>query len=318
MGKFQINLNIQIGINKGRCIDLVNTVLDLRADVPMFQNPASYPDAIVPQGVKKASQKHALFLFYGCSIDAMRSADEVYRGVRSLHQEQSVVTIYKVGKRRLEKLLKKYCRNTEMGNIVKAVYDNSRKLKSEYENDPRNLFNGFSKKPNVEELKELQERIGKFYGYGPGKAALLIKNFVRFGMWEIPETFVPIKIDRHVARVCLGFEGLINFYENNRKIPHEQYKKRVGAVRVDQFNQKLQDLFLEIIDEINVSGIELDDTLWLLGSKWCYKNQYVFCKTNCPIDCYERPKSDPTTTVFFPGIDKREGIGQKVLYQLGS
>lgn len=46
----------------------------------------------------------------------------------------------------------------------------------------------------------------KFTQYGLGKAALFNKNMVRAGIWDIPESDIPVKIDRHALRMAVGVE----------------------------------------------------------------------------------------------------------------
>ena len=166
----------------------------------------------------------------------------------------------------------------------------------------------------TKEVKEAQEEIGELFLYGPGKSALLLKNFARFKIWDIPEPMIPVKIDLHAARISLGYPDLFEFYDGDEKIKYKDYKTGVQTIDVKKFNQRLQDLFLEITSEKGYSGIELDDAMWLIGSKFCYHNNLSFCSTNCLVGCNERPDSVDKNTYWFPGTEIRTGIGQGLLF----
>lgn len=308
--EYPTNPKLTFEFDRERTLDLIKLAVSLK-DRPPFNDPTSFPDAIVPDWIKEGSQRHAMFLFYGVMNDSSRSAEEVYESTRSFNQAQSVMTLHKVGRERLERLLGEHFNNLTRGEVVDAVYKNSRKLKREYDNDPRNIFEGFEDEPTISEvLSTLAKTQKDFAQYGIQKSALLFKNFVRFGMWDVPHSYVPTKVDRHLARISLGFDGMYKFYDDGDLVKREDYPERVKWVRTDKFAVPLQKLFLELTVENDISGIDLDDSLWLLGSKWCHQNKYSLCQDRCPIQCLVRPPSDQPTTYFFPGKDKRRGAGQ--------
>jgi len=313
---YEINPHLEIRFNKDRAKDLAETVIKLREQIPMYSDLNSYPDAIVPEGITEGSQLHALFLFYGCVTDSMKRADDVYLEMRKFNQKVSLTTLYRYRRPTIEKLVNDSFSNPKMGDIANTIFNNSQALHHQHNDNPVNIAGGLDlKNPTIKTIRELQKRIEEYHQYGPGKSALLTKNFTRFGMWDIPEKFIPLKIDRHLARISLGFDNLFEFYEDNQKIERKDYKEKVKWVRADKFNRKLQDLFLEITSENDISGIDLDDTLWLLGSKWCHRNSYSFCQRECSVDCVTRPLSDQPTTYFHVATDKRKGKGQQVLFK---
>jgi len=135
---------------------------------------------------------------------------------------------------------------------------------------------------------------------GVGKAALFMKNMVRFKMWPFDETKIPVKVDRHLNRMAIP--NLVDFYlEGNLVKPAE-----VGKVRAETLIPLLTKAFSDLTYTKGISAVDLDDSLWAIGAYLCHDNLHYTCKHACPIQCSYRPKSDPTSTVFHPGTDNRK------------
>ena len=178
-----------------------------------------------------------------------------------------------------------------MGNPSKTIAENSMRLYMDYQNNPLNI-----KKGGVDEtLKELD----KFRQVGPGKTALIMKNFVRFGFWDFNVYELPMKIDRHVVRISLG-TGVVKTDEE--------------VIRADKLVYPLMGLYREITREEKISGVDLDDAMWVIGSYICLKNNKSYCDMNCPFGCEKRPPSDNNAVFFQSQIDKRKGKGQGSLF----
>ncbi len=262
---------------------------------PFQKTEELFPDAILPRGIDIGSREHSLFLFYGCGLDAMRLADQVYKGIRGLASEIDLGELHKLGDLELATLLSKHLEpsilerfksgKTLMGDPVKFVKENSQRLHDVYYGDPRTIV--------AQTIRTTRARMQTFYGIGLGKSALLLKNYNRFGISEFKEERLPIKVDRHVKRISIG-SGVVILTENDETI-----------VRGDSFLKALEEVYLRVTRREGISGIELDDNFWRIGRYLCKFNDDIVCKTSCMVGCQIRPPSDNGAVYFNTTIDKR-------------
>ena len=242
----------------------------------------------VPEGIKEGSLEHALIQFFGCNLDSMRSADYVYQAVRDMAFDSDLSKLHELPRQELIELFKKHFESDPektMGNPLATTIFNSRKLFNEYGGDPRNLV--------ARTINGTINRILEFKQYGPGKAALLLKNFVRFGIAPFPKTSIPIKVDRHAIRISLGYGAL-------------QVSEGTETIRADKACKILTRTYQKITRREKLSAIALNDGFWAIGSRCCRYNNDIYCKTSCPINCQTRPESDQNATWFYPQTDKRK------------
>lgn len=324
MGRYSTQREVEIKVDYEKATRLAKTLVSMYHDKkPPFQIPNLFPDAIVPEGTKVGSKRHALFLFYACSMDSMVQANEHYSNMRDLFSKLDFQYFHKIRDKALEELLVEHKINLKMGDAINTVKENSRRLSRDYDGDPRKIFSGFGKKEiaNDDDMDKTFRHLQIFNQYrvtylndfgfvtGIGKSALLAKNYVRFGIWSFKETDIPIKIDRHAMRICIP--NVIEFYiggtRNGAKIPDSE----IINVRSDKLIELLTSSFMHVTRENNISAVELNDSFWAVGSSLCLYNTFSSCKSFCPIDCTYRPKSDPTTTMFYPGTEKRVHINRK-------
>ncbi len=258
-------------INRERAEEVVTTSVSMLHDkVYPFDRENLLPDAIMPPGIAQGSLEHSLFLFYACSIDSMRLAQEVYRTMREIAGEIDLKKLPELDELAINNLIEKRLGTPgQMGQLVDTLYENSRTLNEIYDGDPRKI-----KQSTIEETLS---RLQQFRQFGPGKSALLMKNFVRFGFWDLLPHEIPIKVDRHVVRISIG-NDVLRFSEGLREI------------RADKFVKPLMQVYREVTSEQGVSAVELDDALWVLGPYLCRKNAKSFCDSACYLDCKIRPK----------------------------
>lgn len=294
-----------------------------------FNKEQIFPDAIVPINIERGSKEHALFLFHSISIDSMRQATYIYKVMRELTEcVKDLSKISKIKRRNLEKILAPYLGEeiknpkNSMTDPVGTILHNAKKLEEEYENDPRLLKEGG--------VEETLDRIDKFKQYGVPKAALLIKNYVRFGIWPFSEEEIPIKIDRHTMRINLGCKvidlnnHIKRMYDDGempkalrkaieqligmRYYKEEDFNKGIRVIRSNKFIGALTETYLRITKEEKISAIDLDDALWGIGAYSCKKNNAIYCDLSCPLPCETRNPSDNNAVWFFIDVDKRRNI----------
>ena len=318
-------------VNYEKAVEVAKAVISAREQrIPPFNRDNLFPDAIIPEGIEEGSKEHALFLFHSVSIDSMRQAEQVYKAMRKvIGKKGSLRNLADTKKKELEELLSPY-----FGDIVrdskKSITDpvrtlmyNAKKLEKECKGNPIML--------SQENVRDTLTRIDEFRQYGIPKAALLIKNYVRYGIWPFSPTEIPIKTDRHVTRISLGC-GVVNIEECSeplrnskakafQKAVEYQIKKRyftqddintgkIRVIRSDKLISPLTEVYLKVTQKQGISAIDLDDSFWAIGAYSCKKNNATYCKLFCPVPCETRPPSDNSAVWFFIDIDKRKNLNQ--------
>lgn len=305
---------MSLEIDEKRAGDLAKKFVGmLEAKVYPFDDKDLFPDAILPEGIKEGSKEHALFLFYSCSVDSMRVAENVYAAMRDMASAVDIDKIGEISKEDIRRLLHKYLedqklpdlaqarlweeaveiRDTGMGKPVRTLYENSRKLASEYGDDPRNIQTG--------DIDETFGRICSFRQLGIGKAALYMKNMVKFGMWDFDPCEIPIKIDRHAIRISFG-TGVLKTEEDK--------------FRTHDLEEVLSALYRKVTSKLRISAVDLNDAMWAIGSKLCSTNDYRVCQDLCKGDCSIRPWSDRNARWIYPKQESRESSSEFLDYYL--
>lgn len=279
---------IQITTNYDRAVETATAAVNmLEENVYPFNIQNLRPDTIVPERVELGSKQHALFLFFACGWDSMEISERVYERVRTLASKIDLTEILTMTKERLTHTLTEAFGTgieTAISSPVETMHSNSKKL-LRYDGDPSKL--------KADTIEKTIKNIEQFTQYGSEKAALLTKNFVRFGIWDFSEFEIPIKIDRHALKISIG----------NRAIT---FPKETETIRYDRFTKTLRRLYNQVTEKKRISAIKLDDAMWGIGSKLCRINKRSYCDTECSMDCGIRPYLDSTTTMLHLKKDTRE------------
>lgn len=309
------------GVNLKQIKGLAKKIISLKeSKIYPFNKENYFPDAILPNSIKSGSKEHSLFLLHAISMDSMSRAIGIYKNMRKISDSLNgdLSALEKISKQELNKKME--IEKEGIFDSASVLIENAKRIKH-YENDPRKL-----KQNNLEDtIKEIR----KFKQYGEGKAALLIKNFVRFGIWDFPECQIPIKIDRHTVRISLGY-GVINtqMYEKTLEpknitskslmetinnlikrglIDDKKFQKgEIKIILQKDLLKPLTEAYLHITKTEKISAIDLDDALWAIGTKLCIKNDYLNCEKNCPLKCLANYPSDNQANWFFLEVDKRK------------
>jgi len=282
---------IQITTNYERAVEVAKLVIGmLERKVYPFNIPDLFPDAIVPGGIEAGSEQHRLLLFYACGWDSMDTSERVYQRARTLASKVDLTHLSFMSKEDLtKKLIEIFGPDMEnaIGSPIETLCHNARKL-VDYGRDPKNL--------KAETLEETIKNIKQFKQYADEKAALLIKNFVRFGVWDFSEFEIPIKIDRHALKIGIG-AGIVTFPLETKQ------------VRYDRPIKALRQVYQQVTQQEKISAVKLDDAMWGIGAKLCMVNIKSYCQASCPIGCETRPYLDGSTTIFHIRRDTREQTG---------
>jgi len=296
MNEERFRLNYEKAIEVSR-----KAVAMLERKIPPFNQPNIFPDVVLPSGMEVGSLEHALFLFYACSLDSMRQAKSVYEAMRGIASETDLKELCRLGRKDLTRLVKKHLEEPgSVGEPIETLYWNARKLEEEYKGDPRNI----AEKSVEETIKRVQKgrprSEGKFRQFGPGKAALLMKNFVRFGIWHYDPCQIPIKIDRHVVRISIG-TSVVETEGQELKAQH--------------LVKPLSGLYRKVTSQERISAVDLDDALWGIGSQLCIRNQEYVCRMGCDLGCVIRPWADRHAYLVKPRQESRKAERNLLLFE---
>jgi len=293
-----------IKVNYQKAVKIAKAAIGMfeRREYP-FNQTNLFPDAIVPQGITQGSLEHSLFLFYACNFDSSQRATIVYESLRNVAENLDFSLLPLMSAETVASALAPYMK--KIGDPEKTllkpgeiIAHNSRKLAEEYGGDPRNLAARTIEQTlyNIQHGRTRHRKPGlKFRQYGPGKAALLMKNFVRFGIWDFPETDIPIKIDRHLIRISVG-AGVL------------ELPTSFSRGRIDRAVELLTQVYLKVTRREGISAVALNDAFWAIGSNSCVRNDDIFCHTHCRLGCTNRPKIDEKLTWYYPQTEHRTDV----------
>ena len=292
--------DLKIRTDYARALDISQKAIAMmRERTYPFNLDQPFPDAIVPSGIKESSLEHALFLFYACNFDSSSRATVVYESMRAIASNLDLTLLPLMDPKRITEAFKPYMK--KMGDPdrvlvdpIKVSYHNARKLEDEFDGDPRNLL-GRTVDQTMENICYGKSRKSgqKFRQYGPGKAALLMKNYVRFGIWPLSPFEIPIKIDRHLLRMSVGTKAVI--------LPEE-----ITRGRIDVLVNILTKLYQRVTSKEKISAVDLNDAFWAIGSFLCVRNDDIGCHLNCALSCHNRPRLDERMTWYYPRTEHRE------------
>jgi hypothetical protein len=134
--------------------------------------------------------------------------------------------------------------------------------------DPRELFT--TTKPN-----EIIDVARGLDGYSWGKAALLVKNYVKLGWIDVDNPHaLPIKVDRHATRIFHGYGAIVT--------------EPPGVYRRENLEKVIRLEIQRVTARHGLDPALLDDLLWVLGNQYCNENKIDFCNTQCSLDCSNR------------------------------
>jgi len=307
-GRYTITTNYDgAGNIAQRAVDM------LRRRIHPFDSPCPFPDAIVPEEFSPGSLEHARFLFYACNFDSGIKAEAAYAAARQMVKTTDLADLHRLSKPDLIKLLLPSLKGISRDpgaarvDLTEVIYTNSRKLYAEFGNDPRGIY-----VPGENHVWDTLKGImngkkgtaEKFSQYGHGKAALLLKNFTRFGIWPFEHHEIPIKVDRHLLRISVG-SNVIQVIDS--RPPAD------GRIRIDVAERPLMRLYHRITSQEGISAVDLNDAFWLIGSRVCTENDYVTCCTSCRIHCETRPKFNERLTWYYPNTDMRKNRNHQIL-----
>jgi len=279
---------IQTTTHYERGVEVCKKVLEMKKQKTYpFSLPDLFPDAVVPEGIKRGSLQHAIYLFYSVVLDRGRESRVVYKKCREMAQLLDFSELTNLHPNYIKGFLDKHFAKPKgerevFGQPVRTWTENSRTLEEKFQGDPRKL--------KADTVKETIKNISSFRGYEEQMAWLLIKNYLRAGIWEFPPEECNIKIDRHVVRISYG-TGVI--------------KAEGSEIRAELLVPPLSELYQRIIRANRFPPIELNDAFWAIGAYCCRENDSLYCLGNCSLGCDTKPIADKKFATLVLNRDNR-------------
>ncbi|MEQ8221692.1 MAG: hypothetical protein ABRQ37_05280 [Candidatus Eremiobacterota bacterium] len=223
----------------------------------------------LPDGVKRLSKEHALFLFYVIPNDYNMRSELLYERAKKLFKFNSPLFesayILKHYKNEEDPDLitatAKYLGTRYPKETAKRWYINSEKLLKCFDGDPRNLFRSSSN------ATLLLNKIKTFRGYGDKTGGLLLRAVINLKFSEVTELYeVPQPVDIHDSRIAF-YTRIIMVDANHKEdeINYYDYRKNVAEI------------LLKTCKTLKVQWLDVDQALWLIGSRGCVKKRCSLC-----------------------------------------
>lgn len=258
-----------IVVNRSRANEIVAVLAE--AFMNRFGLLAEIDDLVenqLPQGVEPLSRAHALFLFFTLTNDHGVKSRLLYQRAKVLYEahpdfyDPSKVVL--TGENRGVDALVGEVTSQISAKYPRAAaltwYTNARRLKEHYEGDPRRVFTCSA------DAREVYKAIRSFRGYGPKIGGMLLRAVVGLGfasLEHVSEILVPVDI--HDSR--------ISFYTGIAGLPG------TCVEQVDYYShaRAVQNLLSEACRESEVSWLDVDRALWLIGSRGCTSRRCSLC-----------------------------------------
>lgn len=260
------------------------------------------PEERLFRGLLPKLQAQALFI--SVALDSMRPSERVYAaGLRIL--ETPLEEIAGMPRAELEGIVGRHFDNG-IQDPARIVSDCAMVLTKYYGGDPANMFSMVNSFDAARRLLlrqyEINGRQKKIHGMGKQKAALMIKNFQRFGLMHLKDRYdCPPKIDRHYVRQMIG---------SGAASPAEH-----GNYHMSNFVPSLEKASRELCRSRQMDPIALDDAKWIVGSQLCTQKNYAVCEEYCPLQCAMLVKLNRSGSyVAYPSeVRSKKGIQLRLL-----
>ncbi|MHA1490922.1 MAG: hypothetical protein ACTSRI_14910 [Promethearchaeota archaeon] len=245
------------------------------------------PEANPPQGVKKGSLEHQLFITLTVSIDYLRDAHILWDSARKAHEDPDLNYLFEPQKIiNIEE--EKIAINLKESGMSKRFNENDAKIMKTVANGLLNFFKGnpenILKQVDYDGNKALKlirnTKHEKYFPYlkGPKIGSLWVRMLKDVCYLPINLLNVPIAVDVHIARATFTSGALIG-----------EYQGTINGVR-----KEIEDVWFGVAKKIREKekndfyALNFDEPLWTLSKFGCKKrtkNQKEHCPkySGCPI-----------------------------------
>lgn len=240
-------------------------VSDFEGKKGIFLDQKELVENQLPRDVYPLSKEHAIFLMHIISLDYATRSIRLYENGKTLFSKHpelfNPADVINIGIEKLRELITQNVGARFPNEATLRWFENSKKLLTEYNGDPRNVF------IDCKDGQEALDRIRKFRGMGRKTGALLLRAFANLGfvtLSNLDRVLVPV--DVHDTRIafftrCIQGSQKPEFYVEN----YPRYVRYVS------------EFWSKTARNANLNWLVLDRALWLLGSKGCAKGLHGSC-----------------------------------------
>jgi len=207
--------------------------------------------------------EYAQYLFYANVVNYNADAKILFKNLRESKFKFTTDNILE-NQGELEKILKLRFPKEGFRRIVKAAKD----VKERYNGNPLNLLR--------KDLKKTYTDIESIHGYGHKLARMIVILYKKHGFYHPEESEIEEAVDLHTVRISV-----------NTKMIEVKDKKQIYKTAIVE---PIAEFFKKVCKKNNLSGFELHESIWALGSTLCNdavkKSDESACKLYCPIEEY--------------------------------
>lgn len=285
----------QIRVDKDKLADMITSLTDAYQNkTHIFRFEDLVPELELPENVEEGSLEHSLFLFTSILFDSRRDSKVVYLAGRTLSEKYDLTSMHTW---KQEKVL------SAVQDIIPVAHDDPplmvykalQKLQHEYDGDPRKIFN------QPVSFDHAVKRLKQFYGIGNGKAALMVKNFLRYDWIEMqnPQDRYP-KVDTHLKKMAVGNGGIV-------------LDAPAGThIHINGIDAVLTKEYRSICTDLGVDPSDICDAKWILGNVLCNAKSIKACEGYCPIPCEYSPFTYKSGSYLEAGNESRKRVRGKL------
>jgi endonuclease III len=206
---------------------------------------------------------YAQYLFYANVVNYNADAKILFKNLRESRFKLTTDNILE-NQSGLEKIIRLRFPKEGFRRLVNAAKD----IKERYHGNPLNLLR--------KDLGKTYEDIESIHGYGHKLARMIVILYKKHGFYHPEESEIEGAVDLHTVRISVNtgmikLKDKIELPKGNLVVPLAKY-------------------FKKICKKENLSGFELHESIWALGSTLCNeavkKSDETACKLQCPIEEY--------------------------------
>ena len=211
-----------------------------------------------------SNEDYSQYLFYANVVNYNTDAKILFKNLRESKFKFTTENILE-NSSELEKILRLRFPKEGFRRLVNAAKD----IKEKYNGNPMNLF--------TDDLKQTYKNIASIHGYGHKLTRMIVILYKKHGLYDYEnESELEEAVDLHTVRISV----------NTRMIELKD-KKEVYKTSVVK---PMAEFFKKVCKKNRLSGLELHESIWALGSTLCNeavkKSDESACKLYCPIEEY--------------------------------
>lgn len=257
-----INDNLEIDL-KSHAFEVLDVIVDsYNNNLPPYNEvimPQVYkPDSLLPDGNYHQKHEHAMYFWNICSYMSGRiKSDVAFKRMTNIFNENPELFDSKILAQTDPSFVSNVLKQNGLGRqnqVANNLIENAKRLVSEYDGDPRNIFKGV--KTYEECVQRIKNNKGRgFHGFREKMTSMITYYFIEENL--ISEINFPVPVDFHVLRVAFATQMISSdedvFYKS------------------DKISDNLRELISDYMNDRSVDPLVLTNSIWSLSSNLCNK-----------------------------------------------